>query len=106
MKSESSDIGDLLDRRSFAAAASKPGYSIASIAMQVEENKASHHVVRANTGTMWMIVCAKQKGSGRNRSLDVVSVIARSSCDEAIQSLQLLDCFPEPVNGRRFRAAR
>src|SRR3954454_15401912 len=40
MKSESSDIGALLDGRNFAAAASKPGYSIASIAMQVGENKA------------------------------------------------------------------
>jgi hypothetical protein len=34
------------------------------------------------------------------------AAIARSTCDEAIQSLVTLDCFAEPVIGRRFVPTR
>src|SRR5947209_13333124 len=66
MKSESSDIGHLLDRRNLAAAASKPGYSIASIAMQVEENKVlSPRRPGEGRGSMNTGICETRYGSRR-----------------------------------------
>ncbi|MEA2895529.1 MAG: hypothetical protein QOJ84_1144 [Bradyrhizobium sp.] len=53
-----------------------------------------------------MAVAAAEAGAGEEAA-GLTFVIARSTCDEAIQSwYQVLDCFAEPVIGRRFAPTR